>query len=73
MGARTSWYPSVNAFGDRSTFDLIFKVPHEYTLVGVGKLVKEWREEDSAASQWTSEIPLAVAGFKMLSPVSRQR
>lgn len=63
VGARTSWYPSVNAFGDRSTFDLIFKVPHEYTLVGVGKLVKEWREEDAAASQWTSEIPLAVAGF----------
>jgi len=63
VGARTSWYPSVNAFGDRSTFDLIFKVPHEYTLVGVGKLVKEWREEDYAASQWTSEIPLAVAGF----------
>jgi hypothetical protein len=63
VGARTSWYPSVNAFGDRSTFDLTFKVPREYTLVGVGKLAKEWREEDSAASQWTSEIPLAVAGF----------
>ena len=63
VGARTSWYPSVNAFGDRSTFDLTFKVPKDYTLVGVGKLVKEWREEDSAASQWTSEIPLAVAGF----------
>jgi len=63
VGARTSWYPSVNAFGDRSTFDLTFKVPHQYTLVGVGKLVKEWREEDFAASQWTSDIPLAVAGF----------
>ncbi len=63
VGARTSWYPSVNAFGDRSTFDLTFKVPRAYTLVGVGKLVKEWREEDYAASQWTSDIPLAVAGF----------
>jgi len=29
----------------------------------VGKLVKEWREEGYAASRWTSEIPLAVAGF----------
>lgn len=63
VGARTSWYPSVNSFADRSTFDLIFKVPKQYTLVGVGKLVKEWREEDSAASQWTSDIPFAVAGF----------
>ncbi|HXG91134.1 MAG TPA: carboxypeptidase regulatory-like domain-containing protein [Blastocatellia bacterium] len=61
--ARTSWYPSVNAFNDRATFDLTFKVPNKYTLVGVGKLVKEWREGDYAASQWVSEIPLAVAGF----------
>lgn len=63
VGARTSWYPSVNAFGDRSTFDLTFRVPNKYTLVGVGKLVKEWRDQDYSASQWTSEIPLAVAGF----------
>jgi len=63
VGARTSWYPSVNAFGDRSTFDLTFKVPKEYTLVSVGKPVREWREGDSAASQWTSDIPFAVAGF----------
>src|SRR5262249_7690272 len=63
VGARTSWYPSVNAFNDRATFDLIFKVPNKYTLVGVGKLVKSWREGDFAASQWVSEVPLAVAGF----------
>lgn len=63
VGARTSWYPSVNAFNDRATFDLTFKVPKQYTLVGVGKLAKEWREGDYAASQWISETPLAVAGF----------
>ena len=63
VGARTSWYPSVNAFNDRATFDLTFKVPKQYTLVGVGKLAREWREGDYAASQWVSEVPLAVAGF----------
>jgi hypothetical protein len=63
VGARTSWYPSVNAFNDRATFDLTFKVPNRYTLVGVGKLVKSWREDNFAASQWVSEVPLAVAGF----------
>lgn len=63
VGARTSWYPSVNAFNDRATFDLTFKVPNKYTLVGVGKLIKEWREGDYAASEWVSETPLAVAGF----------
>jgi len=60
---RTSWYPSVNSFNDRATFDLTFKIPKQYSLVSVGKMVKEWQEGDIAASQWVSDIPLAVAGF----------
>ena len=63
VGARTSWYPSLNAFADRATYDLTFKVPKQYTLVGVGKLDKEWREGDYAASHWVSDVPMAVAGF----------
>jgi hypothetical protein len=61
--ARTSWYPSVNAFNDRASLDLIFKVPHRFTVVGIGKLVKQWREGDYAASEWVCETPVAVAGF----------
>jgi hypothetical protein len=61
--ARTSWYPSLNSFADQATYDLTFKVPRQYTLVGVGNLVKEWREDDYEATHWVSEIPLAVAGF----------
>lgn len=63
VGARESWYPNVNAFHDHARFDLTFRVPKAYTLVSVGKLVKEWTEKDVACSQWVSEIPLAVAGF----------
>ena len=63
VGVRTSWYPSVNAFNDRATYDLVFKVPRAYTLVSVGKPVKEWREGEAAASEWVSDTPLAVAGF----------
>jgi len=63
VGARTTWYPSLNSFQDRATYDLIFKVPKQFTLIGVGKPVKEWREDDYAASQWVSQTPLAVAGF----------
>jgi hypothetical protein len=63
VGARTSWYPSLNEFNDRATFDLTFKVPSKYVLIGVGKLVKAWNEEGYAASQWVSEVPLGVAGF----------
>ena len=63
VGSRTSWYPSLNAFADRATYDLTFKVPKQYTLIGVGKLEKEWREDDYAASHWVSDVPMAVAGF----------
>ena len=68
VGARTSWYPSANAFEDRATFDLTFKVLKQFKLVGVGKLVKEWQEEgfkDYTTSQWVSDVPLAVAGFNI--------
>jgi hypothetical protein len=63
VGARTSWYPNVNTFKDRATFDLTFKVPKQFLLVSVGKKMKEWQDGDFAASQWVSETPLAVAGF----------
>src|SRR5262249_18326512 len=60
---RSSWYPSVSSFKDRATFDLTFKIPKQNSLVSVGKMVKEWQEGDIDASQWVSDIPLAVAGF----------
>jgi hypothetical protein len=63
VGARESWYPSVNSFQDHAHYELDFKVPKQYTLVSVGKLVKEWVEQDMACSRWTSETPIAVAGF----------
>lgn len=73
VGARTSWYPSLNTFLDRATYDLTFKVPKQFNLIGVGKLVKEWREDDYAASQWVSETPLAVAGFNYGNFNKKQR
>ena len=73
VGARTSWYPSLNSFQDRATYDLTFKVPKQFTLIGVGKLVKEWREDNYAASQWVSETPLAVAGFNYGNFKKKQR
>ena len=63
VGARTSWYPNVNNFADRATFDLTFRIPRQYTLVGIGKLISETRDGDYAVSEWSSKVPLAVAGF----------
>ena len=63
VGARESWYPAVNSFHDHALYSLVFKVPKLYTLVSVGKLVKEWTEKDFACTEWNSEVPVPVAGF----------
>jgi hypothetical protein len=61
--ARENWYPSPNAFIDRAAYDLVFKFPKQYTLVSVGKLAREWQENNQACAEWKSDVPLAVAGF----------
>jgi Peptidase family M1 domain/Carboxypeptidase regulatory-like domain len=63
VGARESWYPSLNSFADRATYDLTFRIPKRYMLVSVGHLEKSWVEQDYGVTHWFSEIPLAVAGF----------
>lgn len=63
IGARTAWYPSLNAFQDRAIYDLTFKIPKGNTMVAVGTLDKEWKEGAYACSHWVTENPLAVAGF----------
>lgn len=63
VGARTSWYPSLNTFLDHATYDLTFKVPRSYIVASIGKLVKESKEEEYDVSEWKSDIPLAVPGF----------
>jgi len=61
--ARTSWYPSLNSFQDRTIFDLTFKAPKKYTVIGSGKKVKEWKDGNLVCTQWQSESPHGVAGF----------
>jgi hypothetical protein len=63
VGARTSWYPSLNSFMDRATYDLMFHTPKQFTLVSVGKPDAPVIEKDGILTHWVSDIPLAVAGF----------
>lgn len=63
VGARTSWYPNLNGFGERSSYDLTFKVPKKYKVVSVGKLQSEAIDGDLAVSHWITPVPVAVAGF----------
>lgn len=63
VGARTNWYAALNAFRDRATYDLTFKVPRRYTLVSVGQLSSTGKEDNFAVTHWVSTVPLSVAGF----------
>lgn len=63
VGARSSWYPNVNAFADRATFDLTFRIPKKLELVSVGRKVGEQVEGKHKVSRWVSDIPLGIAGF----------
>src|SRR5437660_5380678 len=63
VGARTSWYPNLNGFGERAIYDLTFKVPKRYKVISVGQLQAESIEQDLAVSHWITPKPVAVAGF----------
>jgi Peptidase family M1 domain/Carboxypeptidase regulatory-like domain len=63
VGARTSWYPNLNGFGERALYDLTFKVPRKYKVISVGKLRDESIDQDLAVSHWVTPRPVAVAGF----------
>ena len=38
VGARQSWYPNLNGFGEKALYDLTFKVPPSNVVISVGKL-----------------------------------
>jgi hypothetical protein len=63
VGARTSWYPNLNGFGERALYDLTFKVPKRYKVISVGTLKSESIDQDLAVSHWVTPVPVAVAGF----------
>jgi hypothetical protein len=63
VAARTSWYPNLNGFGEKASYDLIFKVPRKNKVVSIGKLQSESIEQDLSVTHWTTPVPVAVAGF----------
>ncbi len=63
VGARDSWYPNLNGFGEKALYDLTFKIPAKNVLISVGKLEGERSEAGFAVSHWVTPGPIAVAGF----------
>jgi len=63
IGARQSWYPNLNGFGEKALYDLTFKVPPSNVLISVGKLEGQHSEAGFAVTHWVTPVPVAVAGF----------
>jgi hypothetical protein len=63
IGARVSWYPNLNGFGEKALYDLTFKVPPSNVLISVGKLEDQHTEAGFAVTHWVTPVPIAVAGF----------
>jgi hypothetical protein len=63
VGARESWYPNLNGFGEKALYDLTFKVPPPNEVISVGKLEEQHSEAGFAVTRWTTPVPIAVAGF----------
>ncbi|HTW24607.1 MAG TPA: carboxypeptidase regulatory-like domain-containing protein, partial [Candidatus Baltobacteraceae bacterium] len=63
VGARTSWYPNLNGFGEKALYDLTFKVPHPNVVIGVGKLAGQSTEAGFDVTHWVTPAPVAIAGF----------
>jgi hypothetical protein len=63
IGARESWYPNLNGFGEKALYDLTFKIPPSNVLISVGKVEKQSTEEGFAVSHWVTPVPVVVAGF----------
>ncbi|HEY6126761.1 MAG TPA: M1 family aminopeptidase [Candidatus Acidoferrum sp.] len=63
VGARDSWYPNLNGFGEKALYDLTFKVPKSNVVISVGKPEGESTEAGFAVSHWVTPVPVAVAGF----------
>ena len=63
VGARESWYPNLNGFGEKVLYDLTFKVPKNNVVISVGKLQGESTEAGFAVSHWITPVAVTVAGF----------
>ena len=64
--AREDWYPNASSgLGDYATYHMLFHVPKGLQLIATGTKVSEKNEGKTTASEWKTEVPLAVVGFSL--------
>ncbi len=60
--ARDRWYPGLG-WGQYARYEMTFHVPKGMTMVATGKLLKKIDEGNETITEWTTEVPVAAAGF----------
>ncbi|HKO03936.1 MAG TPA: M1 family aminopeptidase [Candidatus Acidoferrales bacterium] len=65
VGERGAWYPRASDSPDFCSFDLTFRWPRKLNLVATGKKAEEHEEGEWRVGHWTSDAPLAIAGFNL--------
>jgi Peptidase family M1 domain len=60
---RTSWYPNVGTFSDMATYELKFRTPEKFQVVGVGTETENRVEGKQRIATWKTPNPVRVAGF----------
>ena len=60
--ARSSWYPGLG-FGSYGTYDMTFHIPKGMKIAATGRRLKEVDEGGENLTEWTTDVPQAVAGF----------
>lgn len=61
--ARESWYPNTTQSDNFGTYEMTFRIPAGLTMVATGIPTGDTTEGDHVVSKWTSDVPIAVAGF----------
>ena len=60
---RGNWYPNVGTFNDLATFELRFRTPQKFEIVGVGDRIEDRVEGKDRIAVWKATRPMRVAGF----------
>jgi hypothetical protein len=65
--ARTDWYPAAvqGGMSQYAMYHMVFEVPKSLQLVATGNLVKQSRDGSDEKTEWTSSVPMPVAGFTL--------
>ena len=60
--ARSSWYPGLG-FGSYTSYEMTFHIPKGMKIAATGRRLKEVDGGGENLTEWTTDVPQAVAGF----------